>query len=123
MGHEKATERNYWEDQLERSNLKEPNLVSKKFWLKPLTVYHALEFRGLDKRDSYEPHNNDAWDFQAWNTPGFSKFNKKCADYYLDLKKCHHYLKSEFPYVKKSFVERKNYCWKMHDNYTNCKRL
>jgi hypothetical protein len=36
----------YWEQQLLRPNLKEPPMVSKYHWLKPLTVYHALEFKG-----------------------------------------------------------------------------
>ena len=48
---------------------------------------------------------------------------EKCADYYLELKKCHHYLKAEFPLVKQSFIKRKDYCWKIHDNFNNCKRV
>jgi hypothetical protein len=38
--------KNHWELELEKTSLKEPALKSKYQWLKPLTVYHALEFRG-----------------------------------------------------------------------------
>jgi hypothetical protein len=88
-----------------------------------LTVFHALEFRGLDKRDFYEPQNYDAYDHLAWNTPNQVKFNKRCSDYYMDLLKCQHFLKVEFPIVKTSLIKRRSYCWKMQDNYANCKRV
>jgi hypothetical protein len=39
----------YWEQQLKRPNLQEPPLVGKFHWLKPLTVYHVLEFKGIKK--------------------------------------------------------------------------
>ena len=38
--------KNHWELQLEKVSLREPALKNKYSWLKPLTVYHALEFRG-----------------------------------------------------------------------------
>jgi hypothetical protein len=115
--------KNYWEKELEKVSLKEPSLVSKYFWLKPLTMFHSLEFRGLDKRDFYEPQDYDAWDYQAWNIQSIGKFDKRCSNYYVDLKKCHHYLKSEFGFIKQSFIKRTNYCWKQHDNLSNCKRV
>lgn len=37
---------NYWNQQLKRESLKEPELKMKYFWLKPLTTFHRLEFRG-----------------------------------------------------------------------------
>ena len=114
---------NHWEKELEKPSLAEPLLKSKYFWLKPLTVFHALEFKGLDKRDYYEPPSYDAWDHMAWNTPNQARFDKKCADYYLDLRKCQHYLKSEFRVGKTAFIKRKDYCWKMQDNFANCKRV
>jgi hypothetical protein len=78
---------------------------------------------GLDKRDYYEPPNYDAWDYQAWNINHIGRFNKKCGDYFLELKKCHHFLKSEFPILKESLQKRRLYCWKIHDNFNNCKRV
>ena len=60
--------KNHWELDLEKTSLKEPALKSKYHWLKPLTVYHALEFRG---------------NFQSFNfyllyaTIGFSTFLNK----------------------------------------------
>ena len=39
--------KSYWEKELEKPSLKEPPLKSKFFWLKPLTPYHSLEFRGI----------------------------------------------------------------------------
>lgn len=114
---------NHWENELQKPSLKEPPLKSKWLWLKPLTVYHSLEFRGLDKRDYYEPPEYDAWDHQVWNTPPTSRFIKKCANYQMDLNKCHRYLKAEFPFVKTSFNKRHDYCWKIQDNLSNCKRV
>jgi hypothetical protein len=38
--------KNHWELQLEKVSLREPALKGKYYWLKPLTIYHALEFRG-----------------------------------------------------------------------------
>jgi hypothetical protein len=115
--------KSYWEKELEKPSLKEAPLVSKWNWLKPLTVYHALQFRGLDKRDYYEPQGYDAWDHQAWNTQIGKRSLQQCQDYVLELNKCHRYLKAEFPLLKRSLIKRKDYCWKIQDNYTNCKRV
>ncbi len=41
------TKLDYWEEQLKRPSLKEPAMKTKYYWLKPLTVYHALEFKGI----------------------------------------------------------------------------
>lgn len=38
--------KSYWEKELEKDSLKEPPMKRKWHWLKPLTTYHALEFRG-----------------------------------------------------------------------------
>jgi hypothetical protein len=38
--------KNHWELEIEKHSIKEPTLRSKFQWLKPLTVYHSLEFRG-----------------------------------------------------------------------------
>jgi hypothetical protein len=46
--HEDNSGKNYWEKELEKKTLKEPPLKSKFQWIKPLTVYHALVFRGLN---------------------------------------------------------------------------
>ena len=41
-----GSDKNYWEQQLQRSSLKEPPLVPKSQWIKPLSVFLALEFKG-----------------------------------------------------------------------------
>jgi hypothetical protein len=38
--------KSYWLTELEKPFLEEPALKKKSQWLKPLTVFHALEFRG-----------------------------------------------------------------------------
>lgn len=121
---------NHWEEELKKESLKETPLKPKSQWLKPLTIYHSLEFKGkltnlikgLDERDFYKAPEYDAWDYQAWNVLSRNRIIPKCNNYYLDLQKCQHYLKAEFPHVKTSFLNRRNYCWKIHDNYNNCIR-
>jgi hypothetical protein len=41
--------KNFWEEQLKRITLKEPPMKSKWSWIKPLSGYHTLEFRGKIK--------------------------------------------------------------------------
>ena len=110
---------NFWELELKKDSLKEPKL-RKFIWYKPLSIYHTLEFRGLDPRDYYEPPKYDSWDFQAWNVP--VDYRNVCGDYYIDYHKCNAYMKKEFPILKVGMIKRPIYCWKMFDNYQNCKR-
>jgi hypothetical protein len=77
----------------------------------------------LDPRDHYTPQKYDTWDHQAWNTQSTKRLIKDCQDYQLDLQKCHRYVKAEFPLLKTSLIKRKDYCWKIQDNFTNCKRV
>jgi hypothetical protein len=37
---------NYWEQELKKNSLKEPPMKARFLWLKPLTIFHGLEFRG-----------------------------------------------------------------------------
>ncbi len=37
---------NHWEKELLKPTLKEPGFKSKSEWIKPLTIYHTLGFRG-----------------------------------------------------------------------------
>lgn len=76
----------------------------------------------MDKKDYYEAPEYDAWDHQAWNTDRYARMIPRCANYHIDLQKCQQYLKAEYPLVKTSFIHRKDYCWKIQDNYSNCKR-
>jgi hypothetical protein len=76
----------------------------------------------LDKRDYYDPPEYDAWDHQVWNTIKTARLTPRCANYQIDLQKCQQFVKAEFPFAKNSLAKRKDYCWKMQDNFTNCKR-
>jgi len=38
----------YWNKELEKQSLKENPFKHKLFWLKPLTMYHRFEFRGMN---------------------------------------------------------------------------
>lgn len=112
---------NHWEEELKKPSLKEPSFKAKYQWLKPMLVFTKCEFRGLDKRDYYEPPKYDEWDYQAWNIPpsrrGF------CTDYYVDLAKCHAYNQGLHQFSRKSLLTRSDLCWKMSDNYENCKKV
>lgn len=44
--HQAEIKQNHWEKELEKRSLREPPLVSKFKWLKPLTIFQSLEFRG-----------------------------------------------------------------------------
>ena len=37
---------NYWEQQLQRSSLKEPPFIPKSQWIRPLSAFLTLEFKG-----------------------------------------------------------------------------
>ena len=74
----------------------------------------------MDKRDYYEAPKYDEWDYQAWNlSPSNRGF---CTDYYVDLSKCHAFVEAAFPFARMSLLRRTDYCWKINDNYENCKR-
>ena len=112
--------KSYWEKELEKSSLREPPMKAKLQWLKPLSIMHRMEFRGLDKRDFYVPQKHDAYEYQVWNIP--STRRSICPDYYIDYMKCVDHVQNTF-YVRNQFAKKKkDYCWKMHDNYVNCKR-
>lgn len=44
--HSAGEKLSYWEEQLKRQSLKEAPLISKYKWIRPLTVFHSLSFRG-----------------------------------------------------------------------------
>jgi hypothetical protein len=39
-------ENTYWHQELKKPSLKEPPLKYKYYWLKPLSTFHRMEFRG-----------------------------------------------------------------------------
>ena len=45
--HSTGEKLSYWEEELKKPSLKEPPLVSKYKWIRPLTVFHSLAFRGI----------------------------------------------------------------------------
>jgi hypothetical protein len=75
----------------------------------------------LDVRDYYEAPKYDAWDHQAWNVTTTKR--SICSEYVVDIHKCQAFLKGYFPIAKRALQKRKDYCWKMYDNYNNCKRV
>ena len=112
--------KSYWETELEKTSLAEPPMKPKITWLKPLSIMHRFEFRGLDKRDYYEPEQHDAWEHQVWNIPSVRR--TFCSDYFVDYVKCVDQIQSLFPLRNSAISRKAKYCWKMHDNYVNCKR-
>jgi hypothetical protein len=42
---------NHWEQELLKPSLKEPPFKNKSEWIKPLTIFHTLAFRGKNKDD------------------------------------------------------------------------
>jgi hypothetical protein len=38
---------NHWEKELLKSSLKEPSFKHKSEWVRPLTIFHTLAFRGI----------------------------------------------------------------------------
>lgn len=109
---------NHWEKELEKPSLKEPKFQNKLFWVKPLSLFHHMEYRGMDPRDKYTPTVKDEWDFLVWNIP----LNRRgiCRDYYVDLVQCSTAIASKYGHAQKTKLKIDKYCWKPHINYLHC---
>ena len=59
-------------------------------------------------------------DSQVWNIN--SNYQNMCNGYAIDVNKCRNYVYSEFTFGKTGMHNRRNYCWKVYDNLTNCRR-
>jgi hypothetical protein len=57
----------------------------------------------------------------AWNLNPSDR--GMCADYYVDLQKCRAYMAAKYPWGRMSILKRSDYCWKISDNYENCKKV
>ncbi len=121
--HHESTEHNqqqenYWLNELKKESLKEPKLKSKFFWIKPMSIFHQLEFRGIDPRDKYQPAPIDEWDAQVWNLA--TEKRGLCKEYYVEYSQCNLALINKYKWWKTNTTKRGTYCWKQHDNYMNC---
>ena len=110
--------KSHWEKELEKDSLKEPPMKSKLLWIKPLTTFHSLEYRGIDERDKYEPKEIDEWDAQVWNLT--TRHRTKCKEYLVDYTKCVDYLNSEFITRRGGYRNQHRFCWKPFLNYQHC---
>lgn len=108
----------YFTNELKKDSLKEPSLISKLFWIKPLSHYHLDAYRGLDPRDEYKPTKKDEWDFMVWNVPTMRR--GICSDYYVDYMQCNAYVSSKYHIFGQSNKKVPKYCWKQIDNYHHC---
>jgi hypothetical protein len=48
---------NHWEQELLKPSLKEPPFKKKNEWIKPLTIFHTLAFRGIDYENNLNSIN------------------------------------------------------------------
>lgn len=108
----------HWTKELEKHSFKEPKLRNKLFWLKPLSVFHRLEYRGIDSRDKYEATYKDEWEMQIWNIPTVKR--GPCRDYYVDFIQCTKYLEGHFTFFFNAWTMHGRYCWKPYNNYASC---
>lgn len=109
---------NHWEKELEKTSLKEPGFQSKFFWVKPLSYFHEMEYRGMDPRDIYTPTVKDEYDFLVWNIP----INRRgiCRDYYVDFVQCGTAISAKYGHANSTQHKIHKYCWKPHINYLHC---
>lgn len=106
----------FWDSESKKPSLKEPGFVSRLAWNKPLSVYHTLDFRGIDEKDKYIPTKKDEWDAQIWNIN--LQRRGACYDYFVDFAQCTAYISAHFPRTVNQ--KTKNYCWRPYVNYSNC---
>ena len=108
----------YFQNEMKKESLKEPKMISKFRWNKPLSIFHDLEFKGIDERDKYTPTKKDEWDAQVWNTQNYSR--GPCYDYFVDYQQCATYVRSEFTISASCIKKFSNYCWKPYINFYHC---
>lgn len=110
--------KSYWEKELEKDSLKEPPMKSKISWIKPMTMFHDLEYRGIDERDKYKPQDIDEWDAQVWNLSTDKRTT--CKEYFVDYSKCIDYIGNVYKTRYGESRHKKRFCWKPFVNYQHC---
>lgn len=108
----------YFVNELSKDSLKEPPMKYKIFWNKPLSLFHKLEFRGIDARDRYKATKKDEWDMQVYNVP--TKFRGPCRDYIVDYLACSTSVYTKVLFLNKGVEDATKYCWKPRVNYDAC---